>query len=877
MKSLFFVAVIALIAVSAANAQLPGLQWAKSFGGVSTQETVFSNSIAVDAAGNIYTIGKIKNGTADLDPGPGTFNLTFNVAGGIFISKLDAAGNFVWAVEFGDATATTSYPLAIALDGAGNVYSTGSFLGTGDFDPGAGVVNLTSAGMEDIFISKLDAAGNFAWAKRIGGSQSDAGTSIAVDAGGTVYATGWYSGPAGPVDFDPGTGTFNLAPNGCPSCVHFGAYVLKLDTDGNFVWADQLGAGIGDATGNQIAIDASGNVYTTGVFNWLSGDFDPGPGTFTLGDATTNYKTFVSKLDASGNFVWAKGFYGPLNFTNPNPNGIKVDGLGNVITAGYFTGTIDFDPGAGTYNLTPADVSRDAYISKLDASGNFLWAVSFGRASSPDEVNSISLDASGNVYSIGQFYGTVDFDPGIGVFNLTAQVSSIDTYISKLDAAGNFLWAYDVAKTIDSFGANEHSIASDNSGNLYATGLYFGSTDFDPGAGVFTITPTSADLFVIKLGAPTAPSITITTQPTPVTVCDGINATFTTAATGTTNISYQWQLSSTLTGTYNDINNGGSYSNATTLALTIATIGNFGAGFYRCKINGDLATAVFTSAAQLVVNLIPVAPTTVGANACNGTTATLSASGGTNGQYKWYTLASGGTAISGAVNSSYVTPAIIATTIYYVTLSNAGCESTRTPVTATLISTGCPSPPPVITATPLSAPIEGKVIVNLIPLIATSGTLNLNSLKVTIPPSSGATTSITSGVLTIDYSGRLFSGNETITIEACDISGPCSQKQFDITVAGEIVVYNAISPNGDGKNDFFFLQYIESLPSTSTNQVIIFNRWGDEVFSVSDYNNSTRAFAGLGNSGSKLPSGTYFYKINLPKVSKTLTGFLELK
>ena len=632
----FLIAVVGLFAVSVSNAQLPGLQWAKSLGDGSTQQTVFSNSIAVDASGNVYTIGKLKNGTADLDPGPGTFNLTFNVAGGTFISKLDAAGNFVWAVKFGDGTSTTNYPLAIAVDGAGNVYSTGSFLGTGDFDPGAGVFNLTSAGMEDIFVSKLDASGNFAWAKRIGASQSDAGTSIAVDAAGVVYATGWYTGPAAPVDFDPGPGTFNLPPNGGSFATHLGAYVLKLDTNGNLVWADQLGAGFGDATGNQIALDASDNVYTTGVFNDLSADFDPGPGTFTLGDATPYYKTFVSKLNASGNFVWAKGFYGPVSFTNPIPHGIEVDGSGNVFTAGYFTGTVDFDPGAATYNLSPADGFRDAYISKLDAAGNFVWAVRFGKTSSDDKVNSIALDVSGNVYHIGEYSGTVDFDPGNGVFNLTSRISSIDTYISKLDAAGNFVWAYDVAKTSDPSGANQHSIAADNSGNLYATGLYFGTTDFDPGAGIFNVTPSGGrSLFVIKLGAPTAPSIAITTQPASVAVCNGVNASFTTAATGTTNITYQWQFSSTLTGTYNDINNGGGYSDATTSILSVTTTGNFGAGFYRCRINGDLAAAVFTNSGQLIVNPIPVAPNTTGANACNGTTSTLTASGGTNGQYKW--------------------------------------------------------------------------------------------------------------------------------------------------------------------------------------------------------------------------------------------------
>ena len=486
-----------VFAVILATAQVPSLKWAKSLGGASTKENVFSNSVAIDASGNVYTAGTLKNGIADLDPGSGTFNLTFSVDGGMFISKLDASGNFVWARQFANGASTSSYPVAIAVDPSGNVYATGSFLGTGDFDPGTGVINLTSAGEEDIFILKLDADGNFAWAKRIGAANSDAGMSIAVDVLGKVYSTGWYTRE---VDFDPGSGIHNLAPNGCPTCTHFGAYVLKLDTDGNFVWADQLGAGSGDATGNAIAIDA-GNVYTTGKFNGPTADFDPGPGTANIGDATANYKTFISKLDAFGQFVWAKCLIGEVAFTNPNPHSIQVDVSGNVLTAGYFTGTVDFDPGANTFNLSPADGFRDAYISELDASGNFGWAKGMGTTGSDDEVNSLVLDASGNVYTIGQYSGTVDFDPGSGTFDLTSSTSSIDIFMSKLDVAGNFKWAIDIGKTFDPYNYNQQAIGTDAQGNIYATGLYFGTVDFDPGAGIVDLIPAGGgDIFVLKLG-----------------------------------------------------------------------------------------------------------------------------------------------------------------------------------------------------------------------------------------------------------------------------------------------------------------------------------------------------------------------------------------
>jgi hypothetical protein len=97
------------------------------------------------------------------------------------------------------------------VDPGGNVYITGYFEGTADFDPGAGTYNLTSAGSWDIFISKLNASGNFVYAKQLGGNDWNEGPSIVVDPGGNVYTTGNFEGT---VDFDPGAGTYNLTSAG---------------------------------------------------------------------------------------------------------------------------------------------------------------------------------------------------------------------------------------------------------------------------------------------------------------------------------------------------------------------------------------------------------------------------------------------------------------------------------------------------------------------------------------------------------------------------------------------------------------------------------------------------------------------------------------
>jgi hypothetical protein len=451
--------------------------WAKQMGGTTWDA---GRGIAVDAAGNVYTTGDFW-GTADFDPGPGTFNLTSAGNRDIFVSKLDSAGNFVWAKQMGGPGGDFGFP--IAVDAAGNVYTTGHFQGTADFDPGPGTFNLTSAGEYDIFVSKLDSAGNFLWAKQMGGTGYADGYGIALDVAGNVYTTGYFHGTA---DFDPGPGTFNLTSAG-----NRDIFVSKLDSAGNFVWAKQIG-GTAQPEGHGIAVDAVGNVYTTGDLNGTA-DFDPGPGTFNLTSTGSN-DIFVSKLDSAGSFVWAKQMGGT---SEDYSLGLAVDAAGNVYTTGQFQGTADFDPGPGIFNLTSAG-EYDIFVSKLDSAGNFLWAKQMG-GTTWDAGTGIAVDAAGNVYTTGWFAGTADFDPGPGTFNLTS-AGADDIFVSKLDSAGNLVCAKQMGGTGNDQG---WGIAVDAAGNVYTTGPFPGTADFDPGPGVFNLTSAgSYDIFVSKLSAP---------------------------------------------------------------------------------------------------------------------------------------------------------------------------------------------------------------------------------------------------------------------------------------------------------------------------------------------------------------------------------------
>jgi hypothetical protein len=457
-----------LLTLSAAQAQTPDLllNWAKALNNTQAYGgSLQGNGIAVDASGNVYITGNFQ-GTADFDPGVGIANLTSSAGSyDIFLAKYDASGNYVYAKSIGGLY--DDYGYSVAVDISGNAFIAGSFTGTPDFDPGAGTANLTSAGGNDIFFAKYDASGNYVYAKAMGGTRSDAGNAIVVDASGNVYITGSFQAT---VDFDPGAGVVSFTEL---SAGVGDIFLAKYDASGNYVYAKQMGGAAGADVGNAIAIDGSGNAYITGSFNGTV-DFDPGAGTANLTSAGGN-DIFFAKYDASGNYVYAKRMGG----TNSDiGNSIAIDGSGNAYITGSFNGTADFDPGAGTQNLVSAGGS-DIFLAKYDASGNYAYAKSIG-GTSLDVGSSISIDGTGTAYITGYFIGTVDFDPGVGTQNLTSSAGSYDIFLAKYDASGNYVYAKCIGGTSSDIG---NSIAIDGTGNAYITGYFIGTVDFDPGAG----------------------------------------------------------------------------------------------------------------------------------------------------------------------------------------------------------------------------------------------------------------------------------------------------------------------------------------------------------------------------------------------------------
>ncbi len=456
-----------LLATTTIHAQF---QWAFNLNGGGIYEK--GKRIVTDASGNAYTAGEF-GGNMDFDPGPGTFTL----AGGItscFLQKVDPTGNFLWAIKYGGYSVE-----GISRDASGNLLLCGLFSGIADFDPGPGTFTLAAingSSLPNTYALKLDPNGNFLWAVRYGDSNTSS-KDISNDASGNVFITGGY---ANVQDFDPSVGTFTMGATNNVS-----SYVLKLDASGNFVLAKDIrNVSIGTACASLgIEIDGLGNIITTGYFNGTT-DFDPSAASYTLSSTTfAYYSIFVQKLDASGNFLWAKAV-GGSSVTNLAYD-VAIDASNNVYTTGSFGNTADFDPGAGVTNLTATGTS-DAYVWKLDANGNFLWAKGMGT-----NPWALCLDAVGDVYSIAYASTGDDVDPGAGTYTVTG------SYLQKLDASGNFVWARGYG-VFPSF--NDISV---NGNDVYFTGRYTSTVDFDPDAPVYNLIGSMAgyNLFVSKLAS----------------------------------------------------------------------------------------------------------------------------------------------------------------------------------------------------------------------------------------------------------------------------------------------------------------------------------------------------------------------------------------
>lgn len=436
---------------------------------------------------------------------------------------------YQWANNAGGNTADQAR--SIAIDASGNVYTTGVFTGTVDFDPSTSTYNLTSNGDNDIYICKYNSTGGLVWAVNIGGTYADNSNSIALDASGNVFVTGSFMGT---VDFDPGTGstTYTSVPNTTVVYKTFirernDIFILKLNNSGSFVWAKAIGAG-GDDVGNSITLDPSNNVIITGIWADLNEDYDTLD--FNTGAGVNNLiggGSFVLKLDNSGDFIWAcslgmgidknkiiytndYGYY--QEFQSAVCKSVKTDASGKIYIAGEHNGKLfykaDFDPdNSNTYYLS-VNANLNAFVWVLNSNGTFVLAKQFGdfeTIAGYCSVNDIAIDGNGNIFTIGYFRGGIDFDPGSSSYKITSfgynknGNYTNDMFVSKISSSGNFLWAKQIGGQSDDNGL---AIALAGNGSVYCTGYFSSKADFNPSKSTYYFTSKgSQDAFLLKLDA----------------------------------------------------------------------------------------------------------------------------------------------------------------------------------------------------------------------------------------------------------------------------------------------------------------------------------------------------------------------------------------
>jgi hypothetical protein len=349
--------------------------WGRGFGDAAYQSV---SSLAADEEGSILATGSFA-GAVDFGGG----GLVATGSSDVFLVKLDTNGAYVYGKRFGGLQSQGA--TAIRVDSGGAAFVTGFFTGSIDFGPGA----MSSVGGADVFVAKIDSAGNTVWAKSFGDAANQYGEALGVTAAGDVVVAGDY------------LGSINLGGKTLVNTAGIGAmklFVAKLDTNGQHVWSKSFGES-GKIANIHLATSPQGDVGITGSF---TGSVDFGGGALV---ATGGSSFFVAKLDMSGQHVWSASFGEPGSTTTAS---IALDATGNAIVAGGFLGTVDF---GGGQLVNAGEGSSDAFVAKFGSHGAHKWSKRFGDALAQD-ANSVTLTPQGRIAVVGSMAGTINFGGG---------------------------------------------------------------------------------------------------------------------------------------------------------------------------------------------------------------------------------------------------------------------------------------------------------------------------------------------------------------------------------------------------------------------------------------------------------------------------------
>lgn len=396
--------------------------WAFSIGG-SNQEAV--NDLALDKNNKLLIAGSFSSSNVDFDPHPSNTNI-FHTSGGsdAYLAKYDLNGNHIFAYTFAGSGSENLF--ALCTDNQNNIIISGVFnSATLDLNPGSGTFIVNFFSTNDLFFVKLDSNAAFILGFTISGNVTEVPYCLTTDVNDNIILAGYFMGTN--VDFDPDTGTYLLSStNGLSNPDIF---LMKLSPTGRLKWAFAIGHASGSDNMRSVVIH-NNFIYTCGDF-WGTVDFSHGAGTGIL-TSNGGKDIFLAKYDSNGTCQWA------FNTGGANSSVFEVGAKihirnGHIYLVGTVNamgGSIDFDFGSSTFNVTTSD--PDIFLAKYSLNGVFVWAFTLNGTGS-DLSFASTIDASGSIYMSGQFYNAnFDVDP-FGTYNITHSGGS-DIFIVKYDA-----------------------------------------------------------------------------------------------------------------------------------------------------------------------------------------------------------------------------------------------------------------------------------------------------------------------------------------------------------------------------------------------------------------------------------------------------------
>jgi hypothetical protein len=385
------------------------------------------------------------------------------------------APDWQWAIKQSAGGGNNDAAESIITDAEGNIIMTGAFQSE-SLTLGSVKLDNVNAPNQDLFLAKMNSAGEVIWALRAGGTQADYGLSLAIDPAGNIYLGGYFKSTSISIDgivlSNPGS------PFGDP-------FLAKFDKDGNIIWARKSTNALSSDATTSITTDQSGNVYVTGTF---ISDVITFGGTTLTNSGAQSQELYIVKYSPSGEVLWAESFGGAGDEVG---NAIAVDDQGNAFLAGQFTSPSII---IGSTTLTNDNApNNDLFLAKYNPNGDVLWAFRSGGSDS-DYLLSLASDGAGNMYGAGYFKST---SMTIGSTALVNEGSPFgDSFLAKFDGDGKTLWAQAVDDSESSDGATD--ISTDIHGGVYLTGGFLSEQISFGSITLVNVAASAQDIYLVK-------------------------------------------------------------------------------------------------------------------------------------------------------------------------------------------------------------------------------------------------------------------------------------------------------------------------------------------------------------------------------------------